>query len=356
MRAITFVDVEQLEFATVSDPTIADGSDAIVEVSVAGLCGSDLHPYFGRERGLDAGTIMGHELVGRVVATGADVRRVKVGQRVVAPFTTNCGACWACEIGLTARCVRGQLFGWVQNGRGLHGAQAEYVRVPLADSTLVPVPDAIADDAVALLGGDILATAMFGAELAGIAPGDVVAVVGCGPVGLLAVRAALARDASLVFALDSVGSRLALAERFGAVPIDVSAGDAATQLRERSNGRGADRVIEAVGSAAATRTATDSARPGGSIAALGVHTEPHLAIPPGELYDRNLTYSAGRCSARRLLPAALDFAAREAPLLATLITHRLPLSAGVEAYRRFAAREADMAKVVFDLRSTSGAQ
>jgi len=346
MRAITFIDVEQLCLDTVADPSIADPRDAIVQVDVAGICGSDLHPYLGRERGLDRGTIMGHEFVGRVVAVGGDVRAFRIGDRVVAPFTTSCGACRMCTIGLTSRCISGQLFGWVQNGRGLHGAQAEFVRVPLADTTLVAVPDALTDDAVALLAGDVLSTAMFGAELAGVQQGDTVAVIGCGAVGLLAIRASLARGAREVFALDAVASRLHLAVQFGATAIDVRDADAIASVRERSSGHGVDRVIEAVGSPQATRTAADLARPGASIAAVGVHTEPHLALSPGELYDRNLTYAAGRCPARRMLPGALEVAERDAPLIAKLISHRLPLDAGVEAYRRLAARDEGWAKAV----------
>jgi threonine dehydrogenase-like Zn-dependent dehydrogenase len=346
MHAITFVDVESLAYDVVADPEIVEDGDVIVEVDVAGLCGSDLHPYRGLERGLDRGTVMGHEFVGRVVDIGAVVRTFDIGDRVVAPFTTSCGACWACDVGLTSRCVSGQLFGWVENGRGLHGAQAERVRVPLADSTLVAVPAALGDDGVALLAGDVLATALFGVEIAGVQAGDIVAIVGCGPVGLLAVRAALARHAAQVMALDVVASRLTLAEQFGATALRADDADVSGTVRERTAGRGVDRVIEAVGSAAATRLAADIVRPGGAIAAVGVHTEPHLALSPGELYDRNLTYAAGRCPARRMLPAALDVAVRDEPLLAELISHRLPLSAGVEAYRRFAAREEGWAKVV----------
>jgi threonine dehydrogenase-like Zn-dependent dehydrogenase len=346
MHAITFSDIETLEFGRVADPMISDDSDVIVAVETAGICGSDLHPYLGRERGLDQGTIMGHEFVGRVVEVGRSVRGFRRGDRVVAPFTTSCGACWSCDIGLTSRCIRGQLFGWVENGRGLHGAQAEFVRVPLADTTLVVVPDSLKDDALALLAGDVLSTALFASELAGVRAGDVVAIVGCGPVGLLAVRTALAREAREVFALDSVASRLALAERFGATPVQIGAADAVGFVRERTDGRGVDCVIEAVGSPQATRSAAALLRPGGVLAAVGVHTEPHLALSPGELYDLNLTYAAGRCPARRLLPAALDLAQRDASLLVELISHRLPLSEGVAAYRRVAAREEGWAKVV----------
>lgn len=353
MQAITFVDIETLEFGSVADPVIIDDTDVIVEVDVAGICGSDLHPYLGRERGLDRGTIMGHEFVGRVVEVGRSVRALERGDRVVAPFTTSCGACASCVIGLTSRCGRGQLFGWVESGRGLHGAQAELVRVPLADTTLVAVPDALRDDALALLAGDVLSTALFAAELADVRAGDVVAIVGCGPVGLLAVRAALAREAREVFALDTVASRLALAERFGATPVQIGATpvqvgdlDAIAFVRGRTDGRGVDRVIEAVGSPQATRSAADLLRPGGVLAAVGVHSEQHLALSPGELYDRNLTYAAGRCPARRMLPAALDLAQRDAALLVEMISHRLPLSQGVDAYRRVAARAEGWAKVV----------
>jgi threonine dehydrogenase-like Zn-dependent dehydrogenase len=345
MKAITFQAVETLAYENVPDAHLVDPTDALVRVTAAGLCGSDLHPYFGRERGIDPGTVMGHELLGEVAEVGSAVRAFPVGAHVVAPFTSNCGDCFYCRRGLTARCVRGELFGWVEDGRGLQGAQAELVRVPFADATLVAVPEGL-DDAVALLAGDILSTATFGADLAEVADGDVVAVVGCGPVGLLSIRTALARGAREVVAIDSVASRLQVAERFGARIVDFRETDPADAVRGRTEGRGADAAIEAVGSPEATRTAAEVLRPGGRLAALGVHTEAHLALSPGEMYDRNLCYAAGRCPARHYLPASLELAAREADLIGTLISHRLPLADGVEAYRRFAAREEGWTKVV----------
>ena len=345
MRAITFQGVESLALQDVPDPEILDAGDVVVAVEAAGLCGSDLHPYFGRETGLDVGTVMGHEFVGTVTETGSGVQALQAGDRVVAPFTTSCGACFYCTRGLTARCERGQLFGWVQGGEGLHGGQAQAVRVPLADTTLVKVPEGL-EYGVALLAGDILSTALFGADIAGVEDGDVVVVVGCGPVGLLAIRAARSRGAEVVVAVDSVPSRLELARSFGAVPADFSSGDPGALVAELTGGRGADRAIEAVGSPSATRTAADLLRAGATLAAVGVHTESHLALSPGELYDRNLAYAAGRCSARHYLPEALDLAERESALLQGLISHRLPLDRGVEAYRRFGAREEGWAKVV----------
>lgn len=347
MKAVTFQGVERVALSRMPDPVIQSPDDVIVRVSSAGLCGSDLHPYFGREAGLDVGTVMGHEFVGTVAAVGSRVSGLRRGQRVVAPFTTSCGACVYCRMGLTARCERGQLFGWVENGIGLHGAQAELVRVPLAASTLVPVPDGL-EDAVALLAGDILSTAIFGASLAGVSPGEVVVVVGCGPVGVLAVRAALERGAREVVAVDTVDSRLAMATLMGATAVHLERGDPVATVQERSHGRGADCAIEAVGSPEATRLAADLLRPGGSIGAVGVHTEPHLALSPGELYDRNLRYAAGRCSARHYMPRALDLALRDQELLRHLISHRLPLEQAPEAYRRFGARDEGWTKVVFE--------
>jgi threonine dehydrogenase-like Zn-dependent dehydrogenase len=354
MKALVFEGVEAVAWEEVPDPGIRDPGDAVVEVAAAGLCGSDLHPYFGRESGLDRGTVLGHEFTGRVVAVGPAVTRWSVGDRVVAPFTTNCGACDPCRRGLTSRCERGQLFGWVEAGEGLHGGQAEAVRVPLADSTLVAVPDALGDDALALLAGDILSTALFGVELARVRAGEAVGVVGCGPVGLLAVRAAFRAGAGRVVAIDPVPGRRQAAEAFGAQALDPAAlgrEEAASAGHRGSEadpllGR-VDAVIEAVGTAEGTRVAASLLRPGGRLAAVGVHTEPHLALSPGALYDRNLTYAAGRCPARRLLPEALEMAVEEAELLTTLVSHRLSLDHGPEAYRRFGAREEGWHKVVF---------
>ena len=345
MNAITFQDIERLAHGHVPDPRIVEPDDALVRVCVAGICGSDLHPYFGRERGLDPGTVMGHEFLGEIVEIGAGVRDFRVGDRVVAPFSTSCGHCFYCARGLTARCLQGQLFGWIQEGRGLQGAQAELVRVPLADGTLVKVPKGL-DDAVALLAGDILSTAAFAVDLAAVGPGDLVVVVGCGPVGLLTIRAAMARGARQVMAVDPVPSRLETAARFGATPVGAGGPEAVAAVRERSDGQGADAAVEAVGSPESTRQAADMLRLGGRLAAVGVHVEPHLVLSPGEIYDRNLRYASGRCPARHYMPASLETAAHDQALIATLISHRLPLSEGVEAYRRFAAREPGWTKVV----------
>ena len=344
MRALIFEEVGRVSIATVADPVLAESSDVLVAVEAAGLCGSDLHVYRGLEPGLDPGTPMGHELLGTIVAAGSDVTKFRVGERVVAPFSTACGDCFQCRRGLPSRCERGELFGWVSRGVGLAGCQAELVRVPLADSTLVAVPDGLPPDQ-ALLAGDVLATGWFGAVSAGAGAGATVAVVGCGAVGLSAIAAALELGAELVLAIDPADDRRALAERFGGRP---ATPEAAIEIgREATAGRGVDAVVEAVGSPAASRLAFDLVRVGGTIAAVGVHHEPALAIPPGALYDKNLTYRAGRCPARALLPRGLELVASNRVPLGELISHRLPLADAPSAYAAFDRRDRGWTKVVF---------
>ena len=345
MKALIFEDIRRIACATVPDPTLVDPGDAIVRVRAAAVCGSDLHVYRGLETGLDAGTVMGHELAGEVVEAGPGVTRFRAGDLVVSPFTTSCGDCFYCRLGLTARCVRGQLFGWVEKGRGLHGVQAEYVRVPLADSTLVAVPPGTPPEE-ALFAGDILATGWFGAESAGAGPGRSVAVVGCGPVGLMAVIAARELGAERVFAVDTLADRLALAARWGAEPVDFQAEDPIGRIREETGGRGADAVVEAVGTPQASRLAFGLVRPGGTIAAVGVHVEAHLAFAPGEAYDKNLTYRAGRCPARAYMDRLLPLVQSGKYDLGTLISHRLPLDQGPDGYDLFDRRVPGCTKVV----------
>jgi threonine dehydrogenase-like Zn-dependent dehydrogenase len=345
MRALVFEGPFQVRHATVPDPELRAPSDVIVRVERAAICGSDLHVYRGSETGLDPGTAMGHELAGEVIEAGAEVRRFRRGARVVCPFTSSCGECWYCRAGLTSRCTAGQLFGWVTGGAGLQGAQAEYVRVPFADSTLAAAPADLPLD-IALLAGDVLATGFHGAELAGAAPGQTVAIVGCGAVGLMAIAGALALGAERVFALDTVAERLALASRMGAEPAPPDAAGVRHAILEATAGRGADCVVEAVGSPEATRLAFDLVRPGGTLAAVGVHTEARLAFSPGEAYDKNLTYRAGRAPARALLDRMLVLARSGRFDLGAVISHRLPLAEGPRAYELFDQRRDGCTKVL----------
>ncbi len=345
MYALTFHGDRTIRYERVADPRIEAPTDALVAVSLTAICGSDMHVYHERERGIDPGTVMGHEFVGRVLEVGAETLRVRPGDLVASPFTTCCGGCFYCDAGLTARCDRGQLYGWVADGVGLQGAQAELVRVPMADQTLMRVPETVRPEEALLL-GDVFSTGFYCAEMGAVGPEQLVAVVGCGPVGLMGILGARERGARTIFAIDSIPERLALAARFGATPIDRSKQDPLTVILEATEGRGADVVLELVGSPAAARVAFELVRPGGVIAVVGVHTAGEFGFTPSEAYDKNLTYRVGRCPARRLMTQLLPLLeARKYPL-GEILTHTLPLSRGGEGYALFDARRDGCVKVV----------
>lgn len=330
----------------IEDPRLESPTDAIVAVEVAGLCGSDLHPYLGREVGLDPGTVMGHEFVGRVVAVGDEVRDVKVGDRVHAPFSTSCGTCEDCRAGLTSRCARGQLFGWRSGGVGLHGGQAERVRVPLADGTLVRVPDGVSAD-VALLLGDNLSTAWYCASLADIRSDAVSVVIGCGPVGLLGILAARDRGAGAIVAVDPVPERRERATTLGATAVEPDADVVRQAIASLGGERGAHSVLEFVGLKPAQRLAWEVLRPGGVMAAIGCHTDV-FAFSPAEAYDKNLTYRTGRCPARAFMAQLSARVQQDLAHVADVITHRFAPEACVEAYDVFANHRDGCLKAVFD--------
>lgn len=355
MQALTFRGVRTVRHESVPEPEIEAPGDVIVRVRWAGLCGSDLHVWHGRERGIDRGTVMGHELVGTVVESGSAVTGFDVGDRVVSPFTTSCGSCPPCEEDLTARCLHGRLYGWVEGGLGLQGAQAEFVRVPLADGTLVRVPDGLPLD-LALLAADILPTGAFGAALAGLEdvdedettrePEDFV-VLGCGAVGLSAILAARGHEGvGRIWALDLVPDRLDLAEHLGATPC--LANDRTVEaIRRATEGRGVAHALDAVGRPRAARMAWELLRAGGTLGIVGVHTEPHLPFSPVELYDKNVTLRTGRCSARSRLPETLDLLSRGELDATPILTHRVPLEDGPAVYEAFAERREGIVKAVF---------
>lgn len=345
MHALTFHGKETIRFETVADPAILAPSDVILKMHVAGICGSDLHVYHEREKGLDHGTAMGHELAGEIVETGREVRNFKKGDLVAVPFTTNCGQCFYCRTGLTCRCEAGQLLGWVQNEKGLPGAQAEYVRVPLADATLLALPDGVRLEEALFL-GDILATGYFCAAQAQIDPRGVYVVLGCGPVGLMAIVGAREHGAEKIFAVDAVPERLQLAADFGAAPLSLLDGGLQQAVRAATEGRGADAVMEAVGNSSAQKLAYDLVRPGGIISVAGVHTSPQFAFSPAQAYDKNLTYKVGRCPARHYMPRLLPLVQRRKYDLPRLISHRLPLARGAEGYRIFDQKLEGCTKVV----------
>src|SRR6187455_3547131 len=334
MQALTFGRIEKIVYESVSEPKILEPTDAIVQITLSGICGSDLHVYHGRETGIDEGTVMGHEFVGTVIETGNAVKKFYKGSRVLSPFTTSCGACFYCRIGLTCRCVKGNLFGWVQSGHGLHGAQAQYIRVPMADTTLVSLSNDLSEEKGLLL-GDIFSTGYFCAENADVNEKGTYVVIGCGPVGLMTIVAAKHLGAENLFAIDLSDERLQMAKKFGAMPINPLVTDARSTIWSATNDRGADAVMEVVGSPDALRLAMDLLRPGGTISSVGVHTAKNFSFSPGEAYDKNLVYKIGRCPAHYYAEKLLRTQVIQRYPVEKIITHHFTLNNGARAYDVF---------------------
>lgn len=348
MHALTFNGIENILYTTVNEPQIIAPTDVIVKIKMAGVCGSDLHVYHGRETGIEKGTVMGHEFTGEIIETGSAIKNFYKGSRVLSPFTTSCGECYYCKIGLTCRCVKGNLFGWIENGYGLHGAQAEYIRVPMADSTLVPLSNDLSDEKGLLL-GDIFSTGYFCAENAGVNDKGIYVVIGCGPVGLMTIIAAKHLGAKKIFAIDSIEYRLNFAKKLGATPLNFLKDDLLNEIRNATDGRGADAVMEVVGSADALKLAIKLLRPGGTISSAGVHTAKTFPFSPGEAYDKNLVYKIGRCPAKYYAEKLIrEEVAQQCPV-ENIISHRFHLSEGATAYDIFTRKLDNCIKPVLEL-------
>lgn len=338
MKALTLPGVRQVLWQEVDDPAIVEPTDAVVRVTGSAICGSDLHVYRGRIAGVQPGIPIGHEFVGIVEAVGSDVRNYGPGDRVTGSFFSVCGQCWACTRGLYTQCVNSSMFGFGANFGNLPGTQAERVRVPHADATLIAVPTAVGDEA-AITVGDIASTAYFAVDRANIHPGDTIAVVGLGPVGLLAVEMAFVVGAARVIALDLVPDRLAMAEQLGAIPVSTD-GKPTAAIRDLTGGRGADAAIEAVGSEASLSLVLRLVCGFATVSTTGVFTERDMPLAMGRLFQRDLTLRAGMCNVPAVAGSvmALIEAGRIHP--ERLFSHRLPLSRGVEAYELFDQRRA----------------
>lgn len=320
----------------VADPAIREPGDAIVAVRATALCGADLFPFHGLTPGFEAGTILGHEFAGVVTEVGSEVRAVRPGMRVVNTSMISDGTCPSCRAGRVTQCEGRSLFGYSGVYPRLDGGQAELVRVPQADRALRPLPDEVTDEAAVFL-ADILPTGYAAVVRADAGPDDVVAVVGCGPVGLMAVLCARGRARRLI-AVDGVPARRELAERLGAE--SVAPEFAQEVVAGATNGLGADVVIEAGGTPGALDAALRLARGRGIVSVVGAHFEPDYPLDNALMFERELTlrFSIGDPTADgpllldRLVSGELD--------PAPVVTHRLALGDAAEAYRLFDSREA----------------
>lgn len=338
MRAVVFDAPGRVRVVDVPEPVLRERGDAIVRVTRTAICGSDLH-LFHLKAPIDPGEILGHEAVGVVEAVDEGVTSVRPGDRVVVSFDIACGACWFCLRGETSLCEDFRNLGAGAFGGGLPGAQAELVRIPVADVNLLKLPDDLDDDHALFL-GDVLTTGVYAASIAGIEPGDTVAVVGLGPVGSFAIQAARSLGA-VVYALDREDGRLALAARLGAVAVDVRAQNPQMALARVTGDRGADVVIEAVGTPDAYTTAIDVVRRGGTVVVVGMYAGEAVEMQLGVYWARGLTVRfAGICPVHSWWERALEEvrAGRIDPV--SIVSHRLPLEEASTGYDLFDRREA----------------
>lgn len=332
MRAIVYHGPGQKAWEEVPEPTIQDDTDAIVRVDAVTICGTDLHILKGDVPAVTDGRILGHEAVGTVEEVGAGVKNVRVGDKVLVSCITSCGTCRYCREGMYGQCLQGG--GWIL-GHKINGTQAEYVRVPFADTSTYPAPAGVRDEELLML-ADILPTGYEVGVLNGrVAPGDTVVVVGAGPIGLSVILSARLFSPSHVVAVDLADTRLEAAKQFGAdIAINNSREDALEVIAGLTDGLGADVAVEAVGVPATFELCARLIRPGGRVANVGVHGEPstlHLE----DLWIKNVTITTGLVDTYST-PTLLRLATSHQIDAGRFVTHNFKMAEFMDAYDVFA--------------------
>ncbi len=386
MRAVCWHGPHDVRVEDVDDPQILNPRDAIVRVSSTAICGSDLHLYDGLVPTMAQGDILGHEFMGEVVEVGRGVENLSVGDRVVVPFPIACGDCFACTDGMYSVCENSNpnawmaeqmwghttcgIFGYSHLTGGYAGGQAEYVRVPFADVGPLKLENGFTDDQVLFL-SDIFPTGYMAAEACDISPGDTIAVWGCGPVGLFAIKSAFLLGAERVVAIDRFEARLRMArEQCGAETLNYEEVDVSEALDELTGGLGPDGCIDAVGMEAHTpgieglydrvkqslmleterpaalRQAIMSCRGGGTVSVPGVYGGVVDKLPVGSFMNRSLTLKSGQTHVQRYLKPCLERIEKGEIDPSFLITHRMSLDEAPRAYEMFQEKEDECVKVV----------
>jgi len=388
MRANCWEGKKKVKVEQVPDPKILNSRDAIVRITSTAICGSDLHLFNGFVPTMEKGDILGHEFMGEVVETGSGLKNnLKVGDRVVVPFTISCGSCYSCQRGMFSICENSNpnawlaekmfghptagIFGYSHLTGGYAGGQAEFARVPFADVGPLKVPEELSDDQALFL-SDIFPTGYMGAEMCDIKPGDVIAVWGAGPVGQFAIASAIMLGAERVIAIDRFEYRLRMArEKAGATEtINYEQVNVLEALKEMTGGRGPDACIDAVGLEAhghtamyaydrakqammlesdrpiALREAIMACRNGGTVSVIGVYGGLIDKFPIGSVMNRSLTIKAGQCHVQRYMRPLLDRIQRGDIDPSFVITHRLQLEQAPEGYDMFVNKLDECMKVV----------
>jgi len=386
MKALCWHGKGDMRYETVADPKIQNPRDAIIKVTACAICGSDLHIYDGVIPEMEKGDVIGHETMGEVVEVGAGNTKLKVGDRVVVPFTISCGECFFCKRGYYSGCERSNpdkkkveklwghspagLFGYSHLLGGYAGGQAEYLRVPYADVGPIKVPSGLSDDQVLFL-SDIFPTGYMAAEFCNIQDGDTIAIWGCGPVGQFAIRSAFLLGAGRVIAIDTVPERMAMAKAAGATVLDFMKEDVYECIQDLTSGRGADACIDAVGTEPHTTASFDSmvdrvkvatfmgtdrphvirqaihcCRNFGTVSIVGVYGGFLDKIPMGSAINRGLTFRMAQTPVQRYLPKLLQVIEEGKIDPSAVITDRAALRDGPELYKKFRDKKDGCIKVV----------
>ncbi|MDD2586818.1 MAG: alcohol dehydrogenase [Syntrophomonadaceae bacterium] len=341
MKALVYNGPEKIALQDVPVPKIIEPDDAIVRVTTSTICGTDIHIWHGGMPETEAPRILGHEFVGEVVEIGPAVRNVKVGDKVAVSCVTQCGECFYCRRGIYSHCTTGSwIFGYM-----IDGCQAEFVRVPHANLGMFHIPEGLTEEDV-LFVGDILSTGYLGAENAKIEPGETVVVTGCGPVGMCAMTSARLWGPSQVIAVDLNQERLDFAVEKGIAdiglnPLNVNVPE---RVRELTEGRGADRTIEACGAKGTYELALDAVRPGGNVSLIGVFEDPQI-LALNELWIKNINLSMGLVNANRI-PELIKLIQTGKINTNHLITHRAPLNDLLTGYDVFGNKKDNCIKWV----------
>lgn len=385
MKAVCWHGPLDMRVDNVPDPKILNPRDAIVKITSTAICGSDLHIYDGFIPSMMPGDIVGHEFMGEIVETGPEVNNLKKGDRVIIPFPISCGHCYFCQKDLWSLCDNSNhkaplieplyghspaaLFGYSHFFGGYAGGQAEYARVPFADVGPFKVPDHLTDDQVLFL-TDILPTGYMAAENCNIQRGDIIAIWGCGPVGLFAIKSALLLGAERVIAIDRVPERLQLAQEWGAEVLNFEEIDPGEALKEMTGGRGPDACIDAVGLEAhgmglegfydkvkqSVRLETDrpsvlrqvilACRKGGTVSLAGVYGGFLDKIPMGAAFNKGLTFKMGQTHVQKYLKPLLSHIENGDIDPTFVISHHLPIDEAPHGYEIFKQKRDNCTKVV----------
>jgi glutathione-independent formaldehyde dehydrogenase len=374
VKAVVYKGPFEVAVESVPDPKIEHPNDAIVRVTSSAICGSDLHMYEGRTAA-QPGIVFGHENMGVVEEVGDGVTTVKVGDRVVMPFNVGCGFCRNCERGYTGFCVTvnpgfaGGAYGYVAMGPYL-GGQAERLRVPFADFNCLQLPKGTEHETDFILLADIFPTGYHGNELAGVKPGETVAVYGAGPVGLMAVYAAMIRGASKVFSVDRVPERLAKAKEVGAIPVNFDDGDPVEQIKSQTDGLGTDKGIDAVGYQAVVGGADreepavvlnqliQTVQPTGALGIPGLYvpSDPGgpdeqakrgmLLVSIGKAFEKGLRFGTGQTNVKAYNRYLRDMITAGRATPSFVVSNELPLDDAPDAYQKFDRRVEGYTKVI----------